>query len=412
LPIEITPTGDATSIDVTSDGMRRAPSQASFAPPVEVTIDNSPKPRTLPDSVRERLAALAAGPPAKVAPPEPKPDDGVGSSPPSESVKATPANENEAPEPEKVEPEVAAAPAEWEAERDEMRGIHQRQREIIGKLQTELETAKKAAPTGARTLDLDDLESRYYRDPSAALYHVIGALMDKEADSDDVKKEMEQAFIDLTSRVIDAPMDPAHQAKRVSDLTRREWDRTTKRREAGEKKQAEAVTPNEPGDPLKQAVEFIAAPFKSIADKFPHLMEFAQEFDRTDPQEIVADLLLKGLKSGDFSADEDTAKAVERAAKLADQHYKRRLEAIEAKAAKRKPSTASPGVPATKQDPPAAQPAKTVERQSNGRGLSNADASVAPSKTPSETPQTEQPRKFRTDAERRHWATRHLRGEK
>jgi hypothetical protein len=75
-------------------------------------------------------------------------------------------------------------------------------------------------------------------------------------------------------------------------------------------------------------------------------------------------------------------------------------------------STAPPGVkPAPKQDDkPAAVPSKTTQRQGNGRSLSNADASVAPAQTPPSQPK-DGPPTFKSDAERRQWATRHLRGE-
>ena len=400
MPIEFEPIGPIYGTPSTPAPAKNDPDK----PSPEIAVGGAKPERSLPDSVKERLAALRDGPPPKVAN-DPKPADGVSTSPPK-AEEAEPANENEAPTSEEKPP----APAEWETERDELRAVLQRQRDIIAKHEADLEAARKQSneTESARYKRLEEAENTYVRNPVAAIKAQLAAVLGVEPDSEDVKRELADLYIDLTSELTGASLDPAHQAKRTSDLTRREWDRTTKRREAGEKKQAEAVTPNEPGDPLKQAVEFIAAPFKSIADKFPHLMDFAQEFDRTDPAEVVADILLKGLKRGDFSSDDDTDKAVERAAKLADDHYKRRFEAIQGKAAKRKPSTATPGVTATKQDTPAAEPTKTVERQGSGRGLSNADASVAPSKTPSTTTQ-DKPPKFKTDKERAAWATRRLR---
>jgi hypothetical protein len=404
LPIELEPVGHLPSVDVGPDGVRAAPNAPkAFAPPVEVNVGGPPKTRSLPDSVRERLAALKAGPPPKSAPAsaaapaespaEPaKPADGTSTSP---AVEVVPANDEKTPEP---------AP-EWHAERDELQGVAQRQRDIIARLQSELEAAKKGADEtmSARAKRIEEAESSYVRDPVAAIRSLVAAANGFEPGSKEHEEELQNLFIDLTSAVTGATQDPAHQAKRVSDLTRREWDRTTKRREQGEKKQAETAAPSEQGNQTETAIPIVKAAFAPIADKYPHLSALAHELDGMPVERVLWDVIEKGLKSGDFKPDEADDALTAKAAKLAEQHYQRRWQKIQSAAPK--PSTAQPGVPpAPKQaDTPAAEPAKTVERQSNGRGLSNADASVAPSKTPQE----EQPKKM-TDAERKKWALRHF----
>lgn len=407
MPIELEPVGHLPSVDVGPDGVRAvANAPKPFAPPIEVNVGGPPKSRSLPDSVKERLAAMRAGPPPKAAPApvaattaapaeEPKPADGTSTSPTVEVVAAN--DEKAPPAPEPV--------PEWHAERDELQGVAQRQRDIIARLQSDLEAAKKGSDEtlSERAKRIEEAESSYVRDPVAAIRALVAAANGFEPGSKEHEEELQNLFIDLTSAVTGATQDPAHQAKRVSDLTRREWDRTTKRREQGDKKQAETAAQREQGNPNETAIPIVKAAFAPIADKHPHLSALAHELDGLPVENVLWDVIEKGLKSGDFRPDEPDDVLTAKAAKLAEQHYQRRWAKIQTAAPK--PSTAQPGVPpAPKQaDTPAAEPTKTVERQSNGRGLSNADASVAPSKTP----EAEQPKKM-TDAERKKWALRHF----
>lgn len=387
-----------------------APSAAKE--PIEVIANPKPAERSMSDSVRERLAALRDGPPPKAAPapaananvaPEPKPDDGVATSP--EATDSEPGDLV----PLDTKPTPAPAP-EWHAERDELTGITQRQREIIAKLEADLESARKSSSTdiAERSKRLDEAGDLYVRDPVGAARKWLASSLGLDPDSEDATKELTDLYIDLTAHITGATPDTAHQAKRVSDLTRREWDRTTKRREQGEKKQAETVAPSEQGDQNETAISLIKTEFAKIADKYPHLTDYAEEFDGR-PEAILWQVIDKGFRDGTFKRDEQDDVLIAKAAKLAETHYEGRWKRLEAKAAKRKPSPATPGVPpAPKQgDTPQAEPAKTVERQSNGRGLSNAVASVAPSKTPTPEPA----KKPLTDKERQHRALRFLRGE-
>jgi hypothetical protein len=143
--------------------------------------------------------------------------------------------------------------------------------------------------------------------------------------------------------------------------------------------------------------------FASIESKYPGL-KASTLLDRVPPEQALAELLVTGYEQGIFDPNEkDDMVTLEKAAKMAEKHYQKRLDEIRALT----PGTATPGVPATVQKTPAAQPGKPPQRTGTQRSIGNADASVAPAQTPPQ--QDEKPPVFKNDAERKHWALRHLR---
>jgi hypothetical protein len=381
-----------------------------------IAVDAAPiKPPTMSDAIRERIAALQSGAPPKPAEPAPAEQKAAEAAAPAEPEMAEdiPADAGDAPEVAEPEakPEPVAAAPEWEAERTELQGVTQRQRDIIAKLESDLAEAKKGneASASTRAKRIEEAEEMYVREPTKAIRAFVASALGLDPDSDDFKNEMLDVFVDLTTEISGATPDPAHQAKRVSALTRREWDLKDKRRAAGDKTQAGKVAPSEQSDPNRTAVTIVQEHFKPIATKYPHLTALAPELDRKTVEQVLWEVIDKGIARGDFDKNWHDDVLIAKAAELAETHYKGRHTKIQAAI----PSTATPGVkPATKQpDQPAAVPSKTSQRQGNGRSLSNADASVAPAQTP--PPQVKEgPPVFKTDAERQRWATRHLRGEK
>jgi hypothetical protein len=408
MPIEIEYTGPTS-------GTGAAPAAPSA--PTEVVVNTAPPASTMPEAIRDRIAALQRGPapkveaPAVVAPPadkapEPEAAKPAGDAPtePVEDVQDGAADDGD--KPSETPP---PAPA-WESERTELQGVTQRQRDIITKLEADLAETRKAmeSTSSTRAQRIDEAEETYVRSPVAAVKKYIAAALGVEPDSEEHKKELLDLFVDLTEEISGATQDPAHQAKRVSALTRREWDLKEKRRAVGDNKQPEKTPLSEQEERFKAAIPVIQEGFKPIAEKHPHLAKLSQQLDKRPVESVLWEVIETGWKTGDFPRDMKDDVLVAKAAELAEQHYKRRWDEIRAAI----PSTATPGVPPVKQDDkPAAVPGKTTQRQGNGRSLSNADASVAPSQTPPPQ-QMDKPPTFKNDAERARWATRHLRGEK
>lgn len=403
-------------VEYTSPTAGTGAADAASRPAVEVVIESAPKAPSMPDAIRERIAALQRGPapkadpPAATPPPADKPPEAEAK--PDDAAPVEADEDAQADEPEGDKPTDAPPPAapEWEAERAELQGVRERQREIIAKLEADLAETRKAmeSTSSARAKRIDEAEESYVRSPVAAVKQYIAAALGVEPDSEEHKKEILDLFVDLTEEISGATQDPAHQAKRVSALTRREWDLKEKRRAAGENKQPETSPLSEQEARFKAALPVISEGFKPIAEKHPHLAKLSQQLDRRPVESVLWEVIETGWKTGDFPRDMKDDVLVAKAAELAEQHYKRRWTELQSAF----PSTATPGVPPAKQDDkPAAVPGKTSQRQGNGRSLSNADASVAPSQTP--PPQTtDKPPPFKSDAERMRWATRHLRGEK
>ncbi len=370
--------------------------------PLSHAIDNIPRndpgksTRVLPASVKEKIAALAKG--ARIDADEDDPDsDGDGDAPEVEAV--DPDEPDDAAEPEKPAPSGTSTSPELVKERDELKALADRQRAIIEKLRAEASKAPPANDYETRLKRLDEAEETYVRGPVAAFKQWLAGTNGLDVDSDDFKQELTDFYIDLTSAVTSAEADSNHQAKRSSALIRREWDRSNKKRAADERQQKEPK-PQASEERLTVATGQIAPIYKSIADSHPHLSAYAEELSGRSPETVVAELLLRGLETGDFDANEDMNEAVAKAAKLANEHFKRRWDALSAKA----PSTAKPDAGT----PPAAD--ATVDRdkprQTKGARVTNADASVAPAAPPATKPSEPAPRKFRDDDERKKFILR------
>jgi hypothetical protein len=380
----------------------------------EVAAESIVPTRTFSDSVKERLAALRAGPPAKTAPPaaEEKPAEKP-ADPPPEPAAAAPVEGAVVEEPAdpdlpaeavvETAPAEAAKPAdpppEVAAKLTELEGMTARQREVIARLEAEVAAAKKAPPAAPPRKGAVD----YTRSPLDAVRAFVASELDMDPDSDEAKKEMEALYLDLTSAVANVTPDPAHRAERISALTRREWDRQ-KKREAGETPKAEAVVEPPPVDKAAVA-EQVRSKFAPIADKHPHLTALAKQLHDKPVEDVLWDVIETAIKRGEFSASESDDVLVAKAAEKAETYYKGRWAELQ----KAIPSTATPGAPT--QGTPAAAPVTKTERQGQGRNISNADASAAPNRTPPSQPKDEKPPTFANDAERRRWATRHLRSE-
>lgn len=329
----------------------------------EVPVDDEEAPAE--DAPEVESVADAAGEPAE------DPDDEV------VDAAATPSRPAAA----KVAP-----PSDIEERLKELEGVTERQRAALERYEAQLAAARKGADetSAQRTAQLEQAENEYLADPIAAVHKMVAAVLGHDdPNHEDVKKEVQDLFLDLTSHVSGVTQDVAHQSKRQSDRTRREWEREKKSRAAGQKKDADSAAQREREQQVDGIVGEIDGRIKTDAERYPHLTALAPLLDGKSAGRVIWDVVERGIARGDFKADEQDDVLIAKAAKLAEQHYTKRADPL--RAAITKPtSTAKPT--ATPAVAPAAQVEREKPRTSREARVTNADASVAPATPPAQKP--------------------------
>lgn len=373
--------------------------------------------RELKDSTREKISAImaahAAAQPAEdvdaeesavevedatVEPSDVEDDDEVidGAATPS-------------PEPAKAK---AAPPSDVEERLKELEGVTERQRAALERYEAQLAEARKAGEETAaqRAARLDAAESEYLADPIKAIHkYVATALGHDDENHDDVKKEVMDLFLDLTSHVGGVTQDPGHLAKRQSDRTRREWEREKKGRAASGKKEAETAAQREREQSVEGIIGEVDKTFATAAEKYPHLTALAPLLEGKTPGRVIYELVESGIKRGEFKVDDKGRPVdpdevlIERAAKAAEAYYTKRADPL--RSALQPKSTAKPA--ATEKVAPAAQVEREKPRTSKEARVTNADASVAPATPPAKKPAPKAIPLQNDEARRKH-ALRHL----
>jgi hypothetical protein len=375
--------------------------------------------RVFSDSTREKMAAIVAAHRAEMRGDDADDPDDPGDEP-AKAVSggegtdagAQLAEESDLDDPD--DPEAATKPAaapekkQTAAEKDERDEIIARQRTANERLLAELEAARKGTDDAivARTKRLEDAEEGYLRDPIAAVRSFVASAMGLEPDSPEVERELRDFHVDLTSTVAGVTLDPVHQATRESARTRKEWDREKKRREAGEKKQADSAERAQRDQQVEYATSLIRKGLEPQAEKYPSL-HLATVLGQ-NPEKLVYELLDKGIKAGDFDPKWSDDKLLDAAATLAENHYRPIAERVRASLKPTSTATADAG-----KTPAVAASDKPSTRQSTGARVTNADASVAPATPPAPKPSTQRkPPPISDDEARKRYALRHLRARK
>jgi len=398
--------------------------------PLSVAADThsvSSNGRALKDSVREKIAAIVASHRAEEADAdEEAPDEEVAEASDDAEVDAAPAETADAEEDDGDPIDALAEPAEKPAAKakavppsdieerlKELEGVTERQRAALERYEQQLEAARKGSDETAaqRAARLDAAEQEYLSDPIKALHkHVAAVFGHDDENHEDVKKEVLDLFLDLTAHVSGATQDPAHQAKRQSDRTRREWEREKRSRAAGGKKDAEAAARAEREKQIDSIVADVDGRIKTDAEKFPHLTALAPLLDGKTAGRVIWEVVERGIARGDFKADEADDVLIAKAAKVAEQHYTQRADPLRAAITKPTTSTAKPAATA-KTVAPAAQVEREKPRTSKEARVTNADASVAPATPPASKPAPKAIPLQNDEARRKH-ALRHLRPKK
>jgi hypothetical protein len=380
--------------------------------------------RVLKDSTREKINALVRAQ-ADAAPADDDEDAEVAEPDAEASDDAEPAADTAADDEDDDEvvdaaatpsepkpPAKAVAPSDVEARLQELEGITERQRAALERYEKDLEAARKGGEETAaqREARLEAAESGYLGDPIKALYKFVATGMGHDDENhEDVKKEVMDLFLDLTAHVSGATQDQAHQAKRQSDRTRREWEREKKSRAAGGKKDAEAAAQRQREQQVEGIVGEIEARLRPDAAKYPHLTSLAPLLDGKSAGRVVWDVIERGIARGDFKADEPDDVLLAKASKAAEDFYTKRADPIRAAITPKTTSTATPTV--AKKATPAAPVEREKPRTSKEARVTNADASVAPATPPAKKPAPKAIPLQNDEARRKH-ALRFLRQKK
>lgn len=424
--VESGQTGVAPAVDVASrDGSvtRSAPVKAEKAAPDRLAVakdthDVSGGGRELKASTREKLAAIAAAVKADAPADDDAPGDEAEAAPTEvEDVADTIPAEDAGDEDEPVDPATeakaapkaakAAQPAEVEERLKDLEGVVERQRAALERYEKQLADAQKSGEETAaqRAARLDAAEAEYLADPIKAIHkHIAAVLGHDDENHEDVKKEVLDLFLDLTSHVGGVSQDPGHLAKRQSDRTRREWEREKKGRAASSKKAEEAAAQEQRAKQIDGIIGEIDKVVTPDAEKYPHLTALAPLIEGKTPGRVIYELVEAGIKRGDFKADEPDDVVIAKAAKAAEAYYTKRADPL--RSALQPKSTAKPA--ATEKVAPAAQVDREKPRTSKEARVTNADASVAPATPPAQKP-APKAIPLQNDEQRKRHALRHLR---
>jgi hypothetical protein len=297
--------------------------------------------------------------------------------------------------------------------------LEQRNRELIGELETARKTPK--AERSDRETALLSAEATYIEEGSVpALRKFLGVVVGAAPDSKEVDAELAGLYLDLTAREVGVPLDENQQSKRDNARTRLLLARDKREKiDAGKKV--------EPGNDAAETVQYEqAAKYvdnlltvkgdsgSSLADEFPMLMDLAENFDQMPASQVLARAVRQEYMAGTIDPSGSEIDAIRIVAQKIENHYDAVAKKIEAARAKKQSKTNT-----TK---PSGKPPKVAPEQSQGaaqkpqaRTITNATASRAPAKPPKTTKQkapttTEKARKdFKSDAAwRQHLLDKHF----
>lgn len=401
---------------VDSKGPRAATSRVSNVAPIEETIEENHfsrahgggreesyadriGDRAMPKSVLDRLDEISArdsgAKAAPVAAKEVVEDAPAGDAPKAETPSGDTAKAD-APAAADAKPDAPPpAPPSPDAYLDQLKAERDRVIAANQKLVADLEQAR-ANPTRAPHALLTEAADSYIEDSSQALRKFVAASLGITDPTDKrVDAEIRDLYTDLTASELGVTPDLAHQAKRDAARARQLLEREKRERTA--KAEPPASQPDATATFIGNRLATAAPP-----EKFPLLMALSEQLDGKKPHDLLAEVIRRETKTGRIPVTPDDDAMIAAAAKIVEDHYTQLSDRI---ASARKPSTVQP----TTQ--PSQSASNDQRQQPAARNLTSADASVAPSKTPTTpAPKTEeqQPKKFKSDKERREWALRHI----
>jgi hypothetical protein len=399
---------------VEGEGGRAKPTAPPAAAPANETSTGDDIPvangRALPQSVREKFAAIAAARAAE-SPSEVDEDPDAPAGETAAEVESDP----DAPPGEAAKPaaaKVEAAPAADDPVAKLQAEIAKRD-EANRQLYEEFETYKKKPATIA-TADklLKEAATSYLDNEQDSLRKFVAASLGVEdPNAPEVTAELRDLYSDWTAKELGVTPDAAHQAKRDAARTRRQWEREKRERKAEEQSKSSAPVQDEQAKQNAEAAPYIGTKLASKSADYPLLTALAQKLNGVSPELMVAQTIRREIRTGRLDKNLSDDDLIAAAAKHAESQYQalRDMFAQASPTPSTQPSTAQPnGKPST-----AASSARPDTRQSHGaRTLTAADASVAPATPPAKKPakkDDERPPPGSSPEVVQKWAMRHLR---
>lgn len=266
------------------------------------------------------------------------------------------------------------------------------------KLTEELETERKR-PRGDmndRLKALDEAEKAYVDDgPVAAFRRFLAVVLNAAPDSKEVDSELSGAYVDLTARELNVPLEAAHQATREAARTRLALARDRRERKAEAEATAKLGEKDTDTQQAEQASTFIGNRLTTVSGEYPMLMALAEELDGMKPSMLIWRTMQRETKIGNLDPALGDDALINAAAKLLENNYQRLAERL----GKAKPSTTD----TTTSEPVAKTVSKDQHQGKAVRTITNANASVAPATSPKQktSKQPEEKPKFKSDKERR-----------
>ncbi len=314
-------------------------------------------------------------------------------------------------------PEQAAKAEDKPAESDpvaDLKAKIARYEAANAKLVEDLETEKKRErPTVVPHKLLAEARDEYLEDSTTAYRKFIAASLGvDDPKSPEVDEEIRLHYLELTHKEMGVTPDQAQQAKRDAARAKQLWAREKRERKANEQSQVDKTQSETDSKATNAVISSIESRLTQKASDYPLLVNLAREFDGLEPAALVLKIFQREVQTGRIDPKQSDEALIDQTAKLIEDHYNARHQALSDKFAKAKPvskpSTAQPTEAVAKSD-------STEQRQSHGaRTLTAADASVAPATPPAKKPAPKKDERpvFKNDDERRRWALRHIRNAK
>lgn len=345
--------------------------------------------RVLSEGARKLLEVMdrpAAEAPAPVAE-EPKTGAAAASPPAAASPAAQPAATTPpATPPAETPAQPTAAPHAAELER-----MLAKNRELVEE-NTRLKTGSSRRELTPREKALDEIERGYLENPRAAIRRLAAlALGHEDTKHADVDAEVKGLLQDLTADDLGVTPDQSHQAMREAARTRHMLAREQRERKA----EQETVSKPTNAGPDAEHVTIIGTRLqerqpdgKTIAEAHPVLKMLGAR-----PEAALLQIIHNGLAAGEMDPKSDNNTLIQQAIAKVHSYFQTQHQVLAGiYGGATAPSTAQPTAPEI--------PNKEGQGQA-ARSITNASASVAPATPPAKAETTPQPKRYRTEEERR-----------
>lgn len=268
-------------------------------------------------------------------------------------------------------PATAAAPVEESkpaVDVDAYSRMEAKNRELVSELEK-----LRSAPRGGSDL-ATQAAKMYLQDPQRALRMLVAAGLEiEDLESKDIDGELEGLLLEAAGKDLGVPLEPTkkleHDQRRLRHQLRLQKTESSKPKVSDD-------------DGTARRLEIIEHVAKPLVEKYPHARDLAEHIDGKPLREIVNQVILVGLATGELDSGATNEALVSKALDVIESRYKRIGDRI---VASRKP---------------AESPTSGASDKPGARTVTTSNASVAPTKAP-EPPKQEQEKEPASEEERR-----------